>query len=365
MAITDAAATNLDRRRLLAGLGAGSAVAVLSHLAAAADRPTKRSKMGLASDCWNLHQRSQVAKGQKGDLSDPPLFLERCSQLGAGGMQAPLGVRDEAYSSSLRRWAEAHEMFIEGSSSLADSRFDAERFEKEVLTAKAAGATVLRTVTMPGRRYEQFNSAEEFARSAQRAFERLRTVEPIMARHRMRLAVENHKCHRIDERLDLLKRLSSEWIGMCVDTGNSFALCEDAMDVVRAYAPFAYSVHVRDHAVREYEEGFLFIDTSLGKGFLDVPAAVRALREGKPELRFNLEVIARDALKVPVLTPKYWATMPGVPATDLARTLRTVKVKAPREPLPTIGSLPLEQQVQCEQRMVEESLTYAREHLGL
>jgi sugar phosphate isomerase/epimerase len=365
MPTTDAATAHLDRRRFLGGLAAGSGIAVLSRFAAAAGRAAPRPKMGLASDCWHVHDRAQTAKGLKSDLSDPQLFLERCHQLGAGGMQAPLGVRDAPYCSGLRRWAEEHDMFIEGSVDLASSRFDTERFEKEVLTAKAVGATVVRTVTIPGRRYEQFNSAEEFARSSQRATERLRTVEPIMTRHRIRLAVENHKCQRVDERLDLLKRLSSEWIGTCVDTGNSFALCEDPMDVVQAYAPFAFSVHVRDHAVREYEEGFLLAETALGQGFFDVPAMVRVLREARPEVRFNLEVIARDPLRVPVLTPKYWTTMAGVPATDLARTLRIVKTKAPREPLPMVGSLPLEQQVQCEQRIVEDSLTYAREHLGL
>ena len=365
MSVADAAMTRLGRRRFLAGLAVGSGVAVWNRLAAGGEPPRRRSKMGLASDCWNLHQRAQVGKGQKGDLSDPRLFLERCYQLGAGGMQAPLGVRDEAYGAELRRWAEAHEMYIEGSTSLADSRFDPERFEKEVLTAKAAGATVVRTVAIPGRRYEQFNSAEEFAHSSQRAAERLRQVEPIMARHRMRLAVENHKCHRVAERLDLLQRIGSEWVGMCVDTGNSFALCEDAMAVVRAYAPFAFSAHVRDQGVQEDEDGFLFTDLALGQGFLDVPATVQALRETRPEPRFSLEMIARDPLKVPVLTPKYWATMPGVAAADLARTLRTVKAKAPREPLPKIDALPLEQRVQYEQRMIEDSLVYAREHLGL
>ncbi len=365
MSTTNVATAGLGRRQFLAAFAAGSGVAVLDRLAAGGEPPARRSKMGLASDCWNLHQRAQVGKGEKGDLSDPQRFLERCYQLGAGGMQAPLGVREEAYCSGLRRWAEAHEMYVEGSSSLADNRFDAERFEKEVLTAKAAGATVVRTVAIPGRRYEQFSSAEEFARSSQRAGERLRQVEPIMARQRMRLAVENHKCHRVAERLDLLKQLSSEWIGMCVDTGNSFSLCENPMDVVRAYAPFAFSVHVRDQGVQEYEDGFLFTDTALGQGFLDVPATVRVLREAHPQLHFSLEVIARDPLKVPVLTPKYWATMPGVPATDLAWTLRTIKAKAAREPLPKIDALPLEQRVQCEQRMVEDSLAYAREHLGL
>lgn len=356
---------SLDRRQFLGGLAVGSGIAVLSQLAAAAEAPAKRSKMGLASDCWHIHDRAQAARGQKSDLSDPQLFLARCYQLGAGGMQAPLGVRDDAYCSGLRKWAEAHEMFVEGSVDLAGGKFDVERFEREVLTAKAVGATVVRTVVIPGRRYEQFNSAEEFARSSQRAAERLRLVEPIMAKHRMRLAVENHKCHRVEERLEFMKRLSSEWIGMCVDTGNSFALCEDPMEVVRAYAPFAFSVHVRDQGVQIYEDGFLFTDTALGQGFLDVPATVRVLREARPQVRINLEAIARDPLQVPVLTPKYWATMPGAPVTDLARTLRTVRAKTPREPLLLVNSLSPEQQVQCEQRMVEDSLAYAREHLGL
>jgi sugar phosphate isomerase/epimerase len=365
MRTTDSVTASLDRRQFLGSLAVGSGLAVLGRLAAAAEQPAHRSKMGLASDCWHVHDRAQAAQGQKSDLSDPQLFLQRCYQLGAGGMQAPLGVREDAYCSALRKWAEAHEMFIEGSVDLAGGKFDAERFEKEVLTAQAVGATVVRTVTIPGRRYEQFNSAEEFTRSSQRAAERLRTVEPIVAKHRMRLAVENHKDYRVEERLAFMKQFSSEWIGMCVDTGNSFALCEDPMEVVRAYAPFAFSVHVRDQGVQIYDDGFLFTDTALGQGFLDVPGAVRALREARPQVRINLEVIARDPLRVPVLTPKYWATMPGVPAADLARTLCTVRAKTPREPLLLVNSLSPDQQVQCEQRMVEDSLAYAREHLGL
>jgi hypothetical protein len=31
------------------------------------------------------------------DLNDPLNFLEECHRLGAGGMQVPLGVRDQTY----------------------------------------------------------------------------------------------------------------------------------------------------------------------------------------------------------------------------------------------------------------------------
>jgi 3-oxoisoapionate decarboxylase len=364
MAKTKIRAPGIGRREFLTVVAVGSCASVLNPMPHAA-QTAKKSKMGVTTDSWVLHDKAQRAKGQKGDLADPQQFLEHCWQLGAGGIQAPIGVRDAGYSTGLRRWAEAHEMFIEGSVDLAGDRFEIDQFEKEVLTAKAAGATLVRAMIMPGRRYEEFHSMEEFIRSSQRAYERLKAAEPVIARQRIRLALENHKDHRVDERLELLKRLSSEWIGMCVDTGNSFALCEDPMEVVRAYAPFALSVHLRDHVVQEYPEGFLFGEVALGKGFLDVPAMVKTLRAARPEVRFQLEVITRDPLRVPVLTPAYWMSMKGVPGSHLAKTLRTVRAAAPPKALPLIGSLPLDQQVQREQQTVEDSLAYARERLGL
>jgi L-ribulose-5-phosphate 3-epimerase UlaE len=123
-------------------------------------------------------------------------------------------------------------------------------------------------------------------------------------------------------------------------------------------------VHLKDQAVQEYADGFLFGDAALGEGFLQLAEMVRVLRAAQPQVRFSLEVITRDPLRVPVLTPPYWATMTDVPATDLARTLRTVKAKAART-LPTVGGLPLEQQVEAETRNITTSLAYARERLGL
>jgi len=62
-------------------------------------------------------------------------------------------------------------------------------------------------------------------------------------------------------------------------------------------------------AVQEYEEGFLLSEVPLGEGFLDLKKMVAILQKANPTIQFNLEMITRDTLKIPCLTPKYWATM--------------------------------------------------------
>lgn len=353
--------SSLARRQFLRlAVGGFSASVILGVQRLAAEPFPERSPIGLVSYVWGIHHRSQRAAGQPGDLRDPLRFLERCHQLGASGMQAPLGVLDAQDAERLRRYAEEHSLYIEGSVDLSGPEYDSDRFERELRTAKTAGASVVRVVIIPGRRYEEFRSLDEFARASKRGLERLQKAEPFAARHRIPLAVENHKDHRVAERLELFQRLSSEYVGACVDLGNSFALCEDPMEVVQAYAPWALAAHLKDQSVAGYEDGFLFADVPLGEGFLDLDGMVRVLRAARPSVRLSLELITRDALRVPVLTPQYWATMPSVPASDLARTLKTVRTSASREHLPTISSLPLAEQVEAEARNVERSLAYAR-----
>ena len=244
-------------------------------------------------------------------------------------------------------------------------RADLARFEAEVVAAREAGAGAARTVIIPGRRYERFRSLEEFLRAAREGERSLELAEPVARRHGLSLAVENHKDQRIEERVDLFRRLASERVGACVDVGNSFALLEDPMEVVRAYAPWALSVHLKDQAVRECERGFLFADAALGRGFLDIQAMVKVLRAARPEARFFLETITRDALEVPVLTAEYYASFPEIPGADLARTLRTVRRHAAPEPFPEVSELPLERQLALETENLERSVAYARDVLGI
>src|SRR5581483_8037961 len=164
---------------------------------------------------------------------------------------------------------------------------------------------------------------------------------------------------------DTLKRLGSEFVGICVDVGNSFTLMEDPLEVARAYAPYAFTVHFKDQAVRENQDGFWFADVPLGEGFLDLPALIQTLRSAKPDIHLNLELITRDPLNVPCLKKEFWVSMPGTPADKLASALATVKARSAPKPFVEPSKLSVEDQLALELNNVRRCLAYARDHLAL
>ena len=103
----------------------------------------------------------------------------------------------------------------------------------------------------------------------------------------------------------------------------------------------------------------------LGEGYLDLKAIVDTLRKARPELQFSLEMITRDPLKVPCLTPKYWATFENLPGRHLAQALAAVRKHKPRQPLPKISGLSSKQQLEAEETHVKRSLAYAAKELEL
>lgn len=355
---------SLNRREALAALTSVATTGVMAIANEASTDHPSRGDLGLVIYTQGIQRRLLRAHDPTHDLFEPASFLDHCHKLGAGGMQIPLGVLEPKACERLRETADAHGMFIEGIVEPPFSDNDTDRFHAEIETAARVGAQTVRTVIIPGRRYERFRSREEFDDCVLRGRRALMRAKPIVEQVQIRLAVENHKDQRLDERLELLKRIDSPFIGACVDTGNSIALLEDPMTVVQSLAPHAFSVHLKDQMVHECSDGFLLADAALGNGFLDLERMVDILRQARPEIHFCLETITRDALRVPCLHEDYWPTMPSVPASDLARTLALVRSRTKQE-LPSISHLPLAEQAAIERETVMKSLDFARVQLHL
>jgi sugar phosphate isomerase/epimerase len=350
-------------RRDVCGAWAAALLPALSNLARA--KAPEKCGMGVVEHSFPNRLAVERAGGQRSSIRDPLAFLDHARALGTGGIQLALGARDEQEAAAIRERAESYGMYVEGSVRTPSDASDIARFESEVVSAKRAGATVLRTAMLGGRRYETFKTAAAFRRYSEKSVRSLELAKPIVQRHEMRLAVENHKDWRLTELVGVLERLNSSAIGACVDTGNSIALLDDPIEVVERLAPFAYSTHLKDMGVEEYADGFLLAEVPLGQGFLDLPRIVRTLRNARREIRFSLEMITRDPLKIPCLTESYWVTFPELPARDLARTLAMVRSHASKQPLPRISRLSPEEQIAAEDQNVRLCVTYARDRLGL
>lgn len=310
---------------------------------------------------WNL------ARERKSDahFHDALTFLEYCHSIGAGGVQVAIGAKEQDYTRRLKQRAKSLGAYLEGQTSLPRQGSDVPRLEAEVRAAKDSGAAVMRAAMLSGRRYETFDSARAFLDFATQAWESITLAEPVMKRHGIRLAIENHKDWQAEEFVALLRRVSSEFVGACVDVGNNLALLEDPLDVVTALAPFAFSTHIKDIGVAESEDGFLMSEVPLGQGCLDLRAILATLRRANPQVRFNLEMITRDPLKIPCLAAKYWATFDDAPAARLARTLGFVRTHAAKIPLPRTAALSDTEKLRLEDDNVRASLAYARRELAL
>jgi 3-oxoisoapionate decarboxylase len=319
------------------------------------------SKMGGTPSAFGLRMRAAGGR-QSFDI------IEHCRSLGLGGVQTNPPSTDPAELKKVRQRIESYGMHLVCDPRLPKQESDVPGFEAQVLAYKEAGAAVFHAA-MTGRRYEDFDALEPFKQMFEQSKRMVALAEPILKKHRMKLGIENHKGWRAAEQAAWMKSLGSEWVGVCLDFGNNLSLCEDPMDTARTLAPYVVYAHIKDMAVEEYEDGFLLSEVPMGEGFLDLKQIVQLLRQQDPNMIFNLEMITRDPLKIPVYTPKYWATFDDayspLPGRELATVLTLVKKNRPRKPLPRVTGLSAEAAVKLEDDCNVQCIAYARQNLGL
>lgn len=348
-----------NRRAFLAAL---PALAAARSLLAAAVAP--RARIGLCTFSCHQHWKA-VNAGQDGvKFTDTVSFYHYGRGLGSEGVQTPLRGGDATVvAREIRALTEADGGYYEGELKLPKAAGDVADFESAVRFVRKAGAAVARAVFTSNRRYETFQTREEFDRFHRQAEISLALAEPVLRRHRLKLAIENHKDHTAEELLALMRQASSEWIGVLVDTGNNIALLDDPHGSIETLAPFAMSVHLKDMAVQAYEDGFLLSEVPLGTGALDLPRIVSTLAKANPAIVFNLEMATRDPLRVPCLTGPFFATFPDRKASHLDATMDWVRANPPRQAPPAVSGKPVDRVLAEEETNNRDSLGWMRQNL--
>nr|MBI1231621.1 TIM barrel protein [Cytophagales bacterium] len=321
-------------------------------------------KMGIVVHSYAARWQSGAASTTFPGFRDALDLLHHCHRIGAGGIQVNVRGWASDFARKVRDERERTGLYLEGSIGLPKSEGDVALFEEEVILAKEAGAAVLRCVSLGPRRYEALHSYKEFLDFQERGLQALQLAEPILRKHRIKLAVENHKDWRSEELVAVLHQLDSEWIGVTLDFGNSIALLEDPLYTAKTLAPYVYSTHIKDMAVEHHEQGFLMSEVPLGEGILPLDKIAGYCQKFFPDIAFNLEMITRDPLLIPCLTPGYWSTFhEDVPASALAHILGMVNTH--NTSLPRTRQLAAEELLALEEKNVIRSLSYSKNTLNL
>ncbi len=340
----------LSRRQLLVAAPA---------LAFARPSAPAKSSVGIAITSLGHHKR------RAGTLTALP-FIELCQSLGGAGVQMDIGQlasTDAAYLKRVRADIEQRGMFFELAvpAKIFD---DAELLEKSAATASALGVTIFRVACLSGRRYEDFHDKKTWDAFIGHWKTAIPKSEAALRRHKLEVGIENHKDWLADELADVLGKIASPHLGACVDFGNNLSLMEDPLDTAEKLARFTITTHLKDLAVVPTEDGFDLGDIPLGEGVVPMARIVELTRKHRPDVHFCLEVMTRDALKVPYKTDGYWVTFGGRKDPKAVKAFEAKFIK-PRKPLPKISAMTPEMALATEADYIRKCIAYARKNLKL
>jgi 3-oxoisoapionate decarboxylase len=202
---------------------------------------------------------------------DAAALLQTAARLGARVVQIadnmPLDTIPPAERTHLKRLADSLGVAIEvGTYGIAD-----EKIEAYIRIAQDFESPLLRTVT----------GIDKHKPQPEELVTRLRKLLPRLEKAKITLAIENHDLFTAEALATIVRTMNSPFVGICLDTSNSFGALEDPARVMDVIGPLAVNVHLKDIDIERLPDtdlGFYVVGAEPGVGRLDIEALVKKLR---------------------------------------------------------------------------------------
>lgn len=206
----------------------------------------------------------------------------------------------------------------------------------------------------------------------------LRAVVPLAEDLGIAIAVENHGGVDLlaPELRDMIETVDSDYVGVCLDTGNPIYAAEDAVFASEILAPYVVTTHLRDSRVWATADGAAVQWVPAGEGNVDFRQILQILQRHAPDTAVDLEVITGVAPKaIPYFDAEsdFWRMYPDMSARSFARFVNLAQSGNP-EPLdqlclePGVWAPPADQLDafrEQQRRHLEQSVAYCRQVLNL
>ncbi len=115
--------------------------------------------------------------------------------------------------------------------------------------------------------------APDYAPSIDEVVSILRNALPVLERMNLTLGLENHDRLLAREFADIVERVGSPNVGICLDSVNSMGAGEGLVEVVNTLSPYTVNLHLKDFGIRRlpHQMGFQIDGRPAGQGMLNIP----------------------------------------------------------------------------------------------
>jgi len=162
----------------------------------------------------------------------------------------------------------------------------------------------------------------------------LRNVRSRVIDAGVKLAVENHSGDMQARELKMLvEAAGTDYVGVCIDSGNASWAIEDPHLTLEILAPYVLTSHMRDSAVWNCPEGAVAQWTRMGEGNVDIAGYIRTYAERCRGRAVSLELILHRQRTFDYRDPAFWSSYRQTPAWEFARFLARAEKGEPRPPV--------------------------------
>lgn len=241
-------------------------------------------KLGLFSYSYHLAfgKHPVFEPEKKMDLFE---FMDRCKAFGLDGIQIDpqhLECCEDEYLQKIVDYANGCGFYIE----YGTTGVETEHLLRQLEIAKKLTSPILRTYIG----FDPHEKGIDPVKEVSYAIDVLNHVKGKAEEYNIKIAVENHCDLKTDELVELIRKVDSPYVGVCVDLGNFMIHLENPVESVKKLAPYIYSTHFKDYNSKMMNWGFKTFGVPLGEGKIDLAAVVDILVNDSGLDRIMLEI---------------------------------------------------------------------------
>ncbi len=159
----------------------------------------------------------------------------------------------------------------------------------------------------------------------------LRAVRSRVVDAGLKIALENHSGDmQARELRTLVETAGTDYVGVCIDSGNASWAIEDLHLTLETLAPYVLTSHMRDSALWVTPAGVVGQWTRMGEGSVDIEHYIRSYATMCPGRAVSLELIMHRQRTFDYHDPEFWSAYRSTPAWEFARFLTRAEKGEPR-----------------------------------